>query len=111
MDVIKRLARVQAAASTNATSVKGTPGSVRDIVIGNNGAGAAYFKLYDKATVPTVGTDTPVATLMVPAGRTFEFEVDHEFSAGVAYAITGGAADSDTTAVLANQVVGFLKYT
>ena len=55
---------IVSAATTNATSVKASAGIINDIVVGNNGAGVAYFKLYDKASAPTVGTDTPVATFL-----------------------------------------------
>lgn len=58
------------AASTNATSVKGSAGAVGLIVVSNNGASGVYFKMYNIATVPTVGTTTPVLTVFVPAGAT-----------------------------------------
>lgn len=106
-------ARVQAAASTNATSVKASAGQVYSIHLGNNGAGAAYFKLYAKASAPTVGTDTPIATYLIPAGQSVRVAFDaigKVVATGIAYAITGGAADTDATAVLVNQVVGSIEY-
>lgn len=111
--VAATLARIQSAASTNATSAKASTATLYSLAVANNGASAAYLKLYNKASSPTVGTDTPVATIMIPAGGSANVplnDVGVSFSAGLAYAITGGAADSDTTAVTANQVTGFLSY-
>lgn len=111
--VAATLARIQSAASTNAASVKASATTLYSVAVANTGATTAYLKLYNKASAPTVGTDTPVATIMVPAGTGANVplnDVGVSFSAGLAYAITGGASDSDTTAVTANQVVGFLSY-
>lgn len=102
------------AASTNATSVKGTAAVLNTIYFGNNAATHAYVKIYDKATAPVVGTDTPVMTIMVPANgvaATGAGYVGIRLTTGLAYAITGGAAVADTTAVAAGQVTGFINYT
>lgn len=101
--------RLVSAASTNATSLKGSAGTVGTIMCGNNGAALAYLKLYNKASAPTVGTDTPVQTLMIPgnaagAGFTYAIPAGLAFSTGIAFALTGAMADADTTAVAAAQV-------
>jgi hypothetical protein len=104
---------IQSAATTNATSVKASAGQVYAIVAGTTTAAIAYLKLYNKASAPTVGTDTPVMTIPLPAsGNTvvITFSVGDVFGTGIAYAITGGAAISDTTAVATNQVTGFIQY-
>jgi hypothetical protein len=105
--------RIQSAATTNATSAKASAGQVYLVSVGNNGASDAWLKLYDKASSPTVGTDTPVWSAYVPKGTAREVTTDIGlvFSSGIAYAITGGAADTDTTAVAANQVTGVIGYT
>jgi hypothetical protein len=105
-------ARVQSAASTNATSVKASSGNVYSIDVGNSGASDAWLKLYNKASAPTVGTDTPIWSAYLPQGRarTIVFDVSINFATGIAYAITGGGADSDTTAVAAAQVTGIINY-
>jgi hypothetical protein len=105
-------ARIQSLATTNATSVKASVGNIYAGVLGNNGGTAAYFKIYNKASAPTVGTDTPIATILIPAGQTIPINLGpgNGFSTGFAYAITGGAADTDTTAVAADQVTGFIAY-
>lgn len=103
------------AASTNATSVKGSAGQVYSVTAFNTNASARFLKLYDKATAPSVGTDTPVQTYLIPgnasgAGLTLALPVGMGFSSGVALAITGAMPDSDTTAIGANDVCVALTY-
>jgi hypothetical protein len=70
-----------------------------------------FLKVYDKATAPTVGTDVPVYTFLIPgntrgSGTNIPLpEGGIEFKKGLGIAITGNIADSDTTAVLANEQV------
>lgn len=101
--------RLISAASTNATSLKASAGTLYALYVGNTNAAARYFKLYNKASAPTVGTDTPVMTIMVPgntagAGVVVPLGPGADFSTGIAYATTTGAADSDTAAVAANEI-------
>jgi hypothetical protein len=98
---------INSAATTNATSVKGSAGTVYNLVTSNTGAAAAFVKLYNKASAPTVGTDVPIVTISVPASGTvtiLDAMVGYRFSTGIALAITNLAADSDATAVAAAQV-------
>jgi hypothetical protein len=107
-------ARIQSLATTNSTLVKGSSGQPYVIDVGNSGASDAWLKLYDKATAPTVGTDTPVASIYLPKGtaRTISFtDIGVAFSNGIGYGITGAAIDTDTTAVAVNQVTGMVAYT
>lgn len=104
------------AASTNAQSVKASAGSVYFISAVNiDAAVVAYLKLYNKASAPTVGTDTPIAVFGIPcsttgAGIVLPIACGLDFSTGIAIAITGGMADSDTTAIGANEVVITIGY-
>lgn len=103
-------------ADTNAASVKGSAGQVYGVYMSNINASPRYVKLYNKATAPTVGTDTPVMTLLVPgntagAGGTFGMPSGIAFGTGIGVAITTGVADSDTGAVAANEIVVHLFYT
>ena len=98
---------ISSAATTNATAIKASAGTLYSIVASNTGAAAAFVKLYNKASAPTVGTDIPVLTITVPAGGTVAIHfgtTGHRFTTGIALAITNLAADSDTTAVAAAQV-------
>ena len=97
-----------AAASTNATSVKAAAGDVFAISGYNAAATVRYLKLYDKASAPTVGTDVPFATLALKPLDAFRFDFPSLFMpTGIAYAMTTGAADADTGALTAADVVGF----
>jgi len=102
------------AATTNATNVKDSPGTLYLCAATNNGAAPAYIKWYDKAVPPTVGTDIPVLVFEVVANATPALGAGTNiplnskgaaFSRGLSFAITGGIADNDTTAVGAGQVI------
>lgn len=97
---------LSAAASTNATSAKGSAGRVFTIIGVNNAAAARFLKLYNKASSPTVGSDTPVATFQLPALQSFAIDIPRglSFSTGIAYALTTAAADADTGALAAGDV-------
>lgn len=104
--------RTISAASTNSTSVKGSAGQVYGYLITNTNTNPRYVKLYNKATSPTVGSDTPVMTIMVPPGGGENLWLTHglPFATGIALAITTGAADADTGAVAANEIIVHLFY-
>jgi hypothetical protein len=95
------------AATTNATAVKASAGKVFGWYLYNDGAAEAYLKIYNKATAPTVGTDTPVLVIPIPAGSAanVEFTQGIAFATGIATALTTGFADADTTAVAAGQCI------
>ena len=86
-------------ASTNSAVVKATAGMLYEITISNPTATAAYVKLYNKATAPTVGTDVPVLTQAVAAGATVALsfgQVGKRFATGIGIACTAAAAATDT---------------
>lgn len=89
------------AASTNATSLKASAGTLYGLSISNSNAAARFFKLYNKASAPTVGTDTPIRTIQLPGNATVitAFPMGLNFSTGIAWALTTGIADADTGAV------------
>ncbi len=99
------ISRVLSAASTNATSVKASAGQVYTVYAHNINAAVRYLKLYNKASAPTVGTDTPVLTIPIPgntagAGAVLDTGgMGIAFGTGIALAITTGVADADTGAV------------
>lgn len=102
-----------AANSTNATSVKGSAATLFSCQLGNIDSTAVYLKIYNKATAPTVGSDTPVKTLIIPkagtaadgAGNTIFFGPGGlALGTGFAAAVTAGITVADTTAVAASKV-------
>lgn len=104
--------RISAAASTNATSLKGSTGNLVNIDVFNVAIYDVYLKFYNKATAPTVGTDVPTWTIPVKAGTGYsrEFVQGKSFATGIAYAITKLQADSDTTAVVAGDLTGSIDW-
>jgi hypothetical protein len=103
------------AATTNATSLKASPGAIGSIICGNVGATQAFLKLYNKASAPTVGSDTPVHTIIIPgnttgAGFSYPIPAGLAFSTGIAFAITGAMTVADTTAVALAQVCVSIGY-
>src|SRR6476620_5216253 len=98
---------VSAAASTNGTVAKASAGTLFRASGYNANAAARYLKFYNKATAPTVGTDTPILTIYLPAQSTFEvgYPAGLSFSTGIAYALTTGVADADTGALTAADIL------
>ena len=100
------------AASTNATSVKTSQGCVQSISLTNASASWRYFKLYNKASAPTVGTDTPAAVIGMPpnSSNTHISVSGINLTLGIAYAITAGMANTDTTAIAAGDCSVSINY-
>lgn len=98
--------------STNATSLKATAGQLHVICIQNVAAAVRYVKFYNKATAPTVGTDVPVFIVGLPAASTVTLTLPAplNFSTGIAFATTNAAADADTTAITAGDLIISLGY-
>jgi len=103
-----------AANTNNSTLVAKGTHVVTSVQLGGVGSAPAYLKIYDKATAPTCGTDTPIATLIIPAAST----AANGGGSNVAYGDTGllvvnglgicvvtGIADNDNTAVAAATFV------
>ena len=69
-------------------------------------AAARFVKFYDQAAAPTVGTDTPLFTLGLPAGAAANVEFVHwiAFANGIGLGATTGAADANTGAPAANDL-------
>lgn len=94
-------------ASTNATSIKNSAGTLWSVVVSNINAATRFVKFYNLTVAPTVGTSVPVFTIAVPTGGTVTVQGGSNglrFGTGIAIAITAAAADTDATAVAANDV-------
>jgi hypothetical protein len=95
-------------AGTNSTSVQGVPGEVTSLTIANpNCCQVGWVKLYDKATAPTCGSDTPVHTFMAATSANLppSINVPLKFLNGIGFCITGAGADNDGSNAPANIVV------
>lgn len=71
-----------------------------------------YLKLYNKATAPVCGTDTPLWTVPVPfasgnaaGGFVLPLGGGLKFPSGLGFCITSGIADNNTGAAAAGVVV------
>jgi hypothetical protein len=95
------------AATTNAKSVKTSTGQLE--ALSGWATTSAYLKIYDKATAPTVGTDVPILTMLLPAnqGVSVSFAgIGLQLANGLAMAITLNPADTDATALAAAGTCG-----
>lgn len=106
------ISKFTAAASTNAASIKASAGRVVGWSLTNTTASVKYFRFFNKASAPTMGTDSPVFVITVPANGIAA--ANHEggigFATGIAIACTGAVADLDTTVTAANDVIGAIFY-
>jgi hypothetical protein len=110
---------LNSAASTNGQLVLTGSVGVQAIYATNTGATAAFLKLYNKATAPTVGTDVPVMIVPLAAAvsgfpglaQIVPGFSGHRFPLGLGIAITGAVADNDTTAIAAGQVKVIIERT
>jgi hypothetical protein len=100
------------AATTNATSVKATPGTIAFLSLSNTSATPKYFKLCNTAAAPTPGTTSPSFNIMIPSTSTIQltYVVGHRCTSGISYMVTGGSALLDTTAVAAGDVLVNIGY-
>lgn len=100
---------IKSAATTNSNLIKSTAGILTTLDMSNNhAANTCYVKLYNKATAPVVGTDTPLYVFSLRPNESRNINCGGagiRFSAGIGVGISGGIADADTTAITANDVV------
>jgi hypothetical protein len=104
--------RKLASADTNLATPKASAGQLYGWYVYNNSASAKFLKIYNKASNPTLASDTPVLTIPVPATSKTEIAIPSgiALSAGLAIAATGAVGDTDTTALAANDLIINLFY-
>jgi hypothetical protein len=96
-----------ATADTNAVNVKASAGRFYGLSFYNASAAAKYVKLHNTAGTPTAGTGVIRTFGIAPnASRDVFLPIGHFFATGIGMSITGAAADADTTALQAGDVVG-----
>ena len=103
---------VNSAATTNAASIKASGANFYGMSVMNASASTKYVRFFNKASSPTVGTDVPIMVVAVPAtsSKEIQYVPAMRFSTGLAVAITGGAAATDSTAVAAGDVQLMVNY-
>lgn len=108
-NVFKRIA--SSAASGNPDFLKASAGDLVQFW-GLCGATAAYLQVYNKASAPTIGSDTPVLTFPILANQAFSQMIPGGgayFSTGIAFAFTtdaAGTTGSAAAAVTACNIIG-----
>ena len=89
------------------------PKQVFGFIVTNVAQGVRYLKIYNKATAPTVGTDTPKLTIPLPSVNVpiiAEIHGGIDFPLGIGVGATTGVADNDIGAPGANEVVVNILY-
>lgn len=102
--------KIVSSTGTNAASVKASAGTLYGFSLTNTNSSPRFLKLYDKASAPTVGTDSPKFTIAVPRIATATWPQGMAFTSGIAVAMTTGAGDGDTGGVAATELTGVLFY-
>lgn len=102
------------ATGLNPVSVKASAAKMTILYVVNGAATLRYFKLYDKASAPTVGTDVPLITITLPPTKDSSFKLPLsgiDFANGLAFACTLGVADSDTSPfTVTGEVTALIAY-
>jgi hypothetical protein len=94
-----------AAATTNATVVKGSAGQVYGWNCTNEDTVWHYVKLHNQATTPTAGTGVVYTIGIPPGGGTNETILNGiPFATGIGMTVVKGVADADATAATASKV-------
>lgn len=107
---VDSISSIVSAATTNLTTVKASAGKVTGYAFTNNSASIRYVKFYDHAS-PTVGSTTPVARLMIPASSGLNLAgLALNFATAIKFALVTGIADSNSTAVGADEVLCNIFY-
>lgn len=110
-DKENRTHRIHSLATTNATLVRAGVTTLGRISLYNLGTAFRFLKLYDKATAPNPATDVPIRVIPLPPDGGFHAEFKPvNFAVGLGYVLVAGAADTDATAIAANEVTGELGY-
>lgn len=108
---------ILSAASTNATSVKGSAGNMYGYEIYNTTTTIYYLRLYNLATAPTCSSATgfirsiPIipGTASSSGGQASNFAIPIAYTTGIAYCLTGGSSSTDNTNA-AVGVFGAIRY-
>ena len=101
------------AATTNATLVKSTATMIGSVSVSNPTGTAFYFKMFNLATAPVVGTTVPTFTYLILPNSTRDLPIPSfgtRFNLGLSYSTTVNAPTADTTAITAGQAIININY-
>lgn len=93
-------------------NIKASGGAIYGWYIYNNAAAVRYLKLYNLATTPTIGTDTPFITIGIPSASAANVFTPFGiiFDTGIGIGGTNGVADNNAGAPTANDLVVNIFY-
>ena len=104
-------------ANTTKQAVKASAGQIYGMWFTNTAATTRFLKFYDATTANvTVGTTTPVITIALPGNTSddisgvFSTAYGIKFNTAITIACTTAAADNDTGAPTANDVIVNIFY-
>ena len=94
------------AASTNATVIKASPGTVNGWFVYNSNTAARKLVFHNTTSTPTAGSSVFFA-IVIPglAAANVSLPDGINFSTGIAITTVTGLADSDNTAVALNDLI------
>ncbi len=103
---------LNSAATTNLAVVDTGQHIIYSITAFNANATVRYLKLYNKATAPVLASDRPVIVVPIPATGMVHLPMfmGARFPLGIGVALVTGIADTDATAVAANEIKVSLSY-
>lgn len=103
--------KLLSAATTNATNVKNSAGTLCKVVAVNTTATIYYLKFYNTSSSPTCNSDTVVATYPVPpnnGGIAVSLSAYGEaYGTGISFCLTGALADNDNTSAATGVVISY----
>lgn len=89
--------------STYQGVIKASAGQLYKLSVSNTNTGNLYLRIYNKATNPVPGTDTPIwRDVIPPGGREIQIsDIGIAFTTGISWVFTSGSlSDSDVTPVV-----------
>lgn len=106
-----------AGASTNATSVKASAGTVYGLSLTNTTTTIYYLRMYNTSSAPTCSSATGyVSTIPIPpaaasggvGGREITKNIGQAFTTGIGFCVTGGPSSTDNTSAATGVFVEIL---
>jgi hypothetical protein len=97
------------AASTNATSVKASAGTLHMVHLTNTTATTYYLRLYNLAAAPTCSSATGFIKsipVMGTSANGYTLNVGETFGTGIAFCFTGGGSSTDNTNAATGVYIG-----
>lgn len=105
-------AKIASGAAVISTVIKASAGKLHSYRFHNNTASAKFAKFYNRTTAAAPATDVPIFTVIIPANGIASYlnPIGKAFATGITLYVSGGIAETDTTALAANDIVGHVDF-